>query len=396
MTCSLVSCSVSNIFFKAGDDLTIYLDNMAATPIDPRVAARHRDAMTEHLGNAHSSEHAFGVEAQKAIDSAADTLLRLLHSEADSVTFTPGASAALWLAVEDAIARAVGRCARIAATAVEHPALLGALRRAEREGRIHLTIIAVDETAAPRADVLEVALAEGVDLLCTMAANNEVGTITNLAAISTLAAHYGIRHLIDASQAAGRIDMSDTTSADLVVISGAKAYGPRRAGALVGKLCSHAANLAHEVFGSPDAPAAIALAFAMELRAAEREIDEARLAGMRDALQARLQAAVPELRVNGATGFRLAGSLHVSTPHLSGDAAVARLWGRVAVSTGAACQSGVPGPSHVLSAMAIPDWAKEGAVRIGIGRFNTEDEVVQAGELIAAALNAAAPARIFA
>ncbi|HMS02997.1 MAG TPA: aminotransferase class V-fold PLP-dependent enzyme [Gemmatimonadaceae bacterium] len=373
--------------------MTIYLDNMAATPIDPRVATRHRDAMTEYPGNAHSSEHAFGVEAQKAIDFAADTLLRLLDSEADSVTFTPGASAALWLAIEDAIARTVGRPARIAATAVEHPALLGALRQAECEGRIRLTIVAVDETATPRADALELALAEGVDLLCTMAANNEVGTITDLAAIGSLAARHGARHLVDASQAAGRIDMSGAASADLVVISGAKAYGPRRAGALVGKLGSHAVTLAHDIFGSPDAPAAVALAFAMELRAAERETDEARLAAMRDALQSRLLATVPDLRVNVATGSRLAGSLHVSTPHLPGDAAVGRLWGRVAVSTGAACQSGVPGPSHVLSAMGLPEWAQDGAVRIGIGRFNTDAEIEQAGELIAAALTKATPAR---
>lgn len=368
--------------------MTIYLDNMAATPIDPRVAAHHRAAMADLLGNAHSSEHAFGVESRRAIDGAADTLLRILGSEAEAVCFTPGASAALWLAVEDAIARIVGRPARIAATAVEHPALLSALRRAEREGRIHLTIVAVDETATPRADALEATLAKGVDLLCTMAANNEVGTITEVAMIGALAARHGARHLIDASQAAGRIDMSGAAGADLVVVGGAKVYGPRRAGALVGRLSNHATSLAHDVFGSPDAPAAVALAFAMELRTAERQADEARLARMRDALQSHLLANVPDLRVNGAIDSRLAGSLHVSTPHLPGDAAVARLWERVAVSTGAACQSGVPGPSHVLSAMGIPEWARDGAVRIGLGRFNTEAEIEEAGHLIATALSA--------
>lgn len=381
---------------KPGGDLTIYLDNMAATPIDPRVANCQCTAMAQYPGNGNSSEHAFGVKAQEAIDSSAKSLLRLLGSEAEAVTFTPGASAALWLAVEDAIARAAGRPARIAATAVEHPALLSALRRTERDGRIQLTIVGVDEEATPRLDALEATLAEGVDLLCTMAANNEVGTILDLAAIGQLAAGHGARHLVDASQAAGRIDMSGAAGADLVVVSGAKAYGPRRAGALVGKLSRHAASLAHDIFGSPDVPAAVALAFAMELRGAEREADESRLTRLRDELQSRLMAAVPGLRVNGALGSRLAGSLHVSTPHLPGDAAVASLWGRVAVSTGAACQSGVPGPSHVLSAMGIPEWARDGAVRIGLGRFNTEAEIEQAGDLLIAALSAAAPARIYA
>ena len=366
---------------------------MASTPVDPRVAERHREAMVRYPGNAHSAEHAFGEDAHRAIDGAADTLLRALGSEAEDVTFTPGASAALWLAVEDTVARSVGSTAHVAATAVEHPALLSALRRAEGEGRLRLSIVEVDEAAEPRADALEKALSQGVDLVCTMAANNEVGTISNLVAISTLARKHGARHLIDASQAAGRIDMSGAAAADLVVVSGAKAYGPRRAGALVGKLSAHAAKLAHDVFGSPDAPTAVALAFAMEIRGAEWRADERRLAGMRDALQGRLVAAVPDLRINGALGSRLAGSLHVSTPHLPGEAAVARLWGKVAVSTGAACQSGVPGPSHVLSAMGLPDWVKEGAVRIGVGRFNTEAEIEEAGDLISTALGAAKPTR---
>ncbi|HMQ92620.1 cysteine desulfurase family protein [Amaricoccus sp.] len=373
--------------------MTIYLDNMAATPVDPRVAERHRASMTDNPANAHSSEHSLGVDAKKAIDKASSVLISALGCDDSEITFTPGASAALWLAVEDVIGRVVGRPARIAATETEHPALLGALRRAERDGRVTLAMIAVDEHGAPRIDAVEQALSRGADLLCTMSANNEIGTITDIPLVAAVARHHGVRHLVDASQSAGRIEMSGVLDADLVVVSGAKAYGPRRAGALLGKLSGHAAQLAHEVFGSPDAPAAVALAYAMSLRASEREVDERRLAAMRDALQLHLVDAVPGLRVNGSPFARLAGSLHVSTPHLPGEAVVARLWGQVALSTGAACQSGVPGSSHVLSAMALPEWAQEGAVRIGIGRFNTEDEVAQAGELIAAALNAATPVR---
>lgn len=396
MTSKSSSYSVPARGFGAGDELTIYLDNMAATPVDPRVAECHRAAMTDNPANAHSSEHSFGVDAQETIDKASTALISALGSDDSDITFTPGASAALWLAVEDAIGRATGRPARIAATEVEHPALLSALRRAEREGRATLAMIAVDEYGAPRLDAVEKALGRGADLLCTMAANNEIGTITDIPSVAAVARHHGVRHLVDASQAAGRTEMSGVLEADLVVVSGAKVYGPRRAGALLGKLSGQAARLAHDVFGSPDAPAAVAFAYAMSLRASEYEADERRLAAMRDALQLHLIDAVPGLRVNGSPVARLAGSLHVSTPHLPGEAAVAKLWGQVALSTGAACQSGVPGPSHVLSAMALPEWAKEGAVRIGIGRFNSEDEVAEASELIAAALNAAAPTRRYA
>lgn len=366
---------------------------MAATPIDARVAKRHGFAMLAAPGNAHSSEHAAGVRAKQALDDAAAALLRAFGSDASDVTFTPGASPALWLAIEDAIARAGKRLPRIAATAVEHPALLSALHRAERDGRVHLAVLPVDSVGAPQVEAIERALKDGADLLCTMAVNNEVGTVTDLEPIGELVSRSGARHLIDASQAAGRIDMKHVVAADLVVVSGAKLYGPRRAGALIGGLATSAAVLAHDVFGSPDVPAAVALAFAAQLRAEEFGGDEARLLLMRDALQTHLLDAVEGLRINGSPDKRLAGSLHVSTPHVPGDVVVSRLWGRVEISTGAACQSGVPGPSHVLTAMGLPDWAREGAVRIGLGKMNTEQEVEEAGTLIAEALSAAEPVR---
>ncbi|MDO7843556.1 aminotransferase class V-fold PLP-dependent enzyme [Sphingomonas sp. CA1-15] len=369
---------------------------MAATPVDPRVADRHRAAMLDNPGNAHSAEHAVGVAARQALDAAGEAVLRAIESREDVVTFTPGASAALWLAVEDAIARTVGRVARVAATAVEHPALLSALRHAERGGRLQLTILPVDAQGAPVVEALATALRDSVDLVCTMAANNEVGTITDLAHICAVVRAAGARHLVDASQAAGRLAMPALAKADLIVVSGAKLYGPRRSGALIGALCGHAETLAHDVFGSPDVPAAVALAYALDLRVAERDADETRLAYLRDRLQADLTAAVPDLRINGDPTARLAGSLHISTPHLPGEAVVARLWGKVAVSTGAACQSGAPGPSHVLSAMDMPDWARDGAVRIGLGRFNSAEEVAEAGALIASALTLTLPARRYA
>lgn len=376
--------------------MTIYLDNLAATPTDPRVAEHHCQATSRFPGNPHSSEHSAGAEAQDAIDQAAASFLTALGSRSDQVLFTPGASAALWLAVEDTISRTALRPPRIAASAAEHPALLSALRRAENSGRALLTIITVDDNGAPCLDAVDQVLKGGIDLLCTMAANNEVGTISDLSAIRLLAERSGTRLLVDASQAAGKIEMADALSADLIVVSGAKIYGPRRSGALIGPLSKAALDQAHQLFGSPDAPTAVALSFAMQLRTAGREADEPRLAQLRDRLQSMLMEQVPGLRVNGHQQSRLAGSLHVSTPHLAGDAAVARLWGRVAISTGAACQTGVPGPSHVLAAMNLPEWARDGAVRIGLGRFNTEEEIEEAGKLIAAALNAAEPVKRFA
>lgn len=376
--------------------MSIYLDNLAATPVDPRVAKYHCKAMAVYLGNAHSAEHSAGVEAQQAIDHAAAGILENLGCQSEDLLFTPGASSALWLAVEDCVARVPDRPARIAVSAAEHPALLSALTRAAGQGRIELTTIAVDSQGAPCLGSIGQAIRSGTDLVCTMAANNEVGTISDVASISALVASSGARLLVDASQAAGKIDLGEAMHADLIVISGAKIYGPRRTGALIGSLSKKARELAHDLLGSPDPASASALSFAVELRDRERHIDEPRLERMRDRLQARLEDRVSGLRINGSTATRLAGSLHVSTPHAPGEAVVAQLYGRVAISTSAACQSGVPGSSHVLDAMGLPDWAREGAVRIGLGRFNSEHEVEEAGELIARALTAAQPDRKYA
>src|SRR5206468_3552480 len=148
-----------------------------------------------------------------------------------------------------------------------------------------------------------------------------------------------------------------------------------RVGVLIGRISDSTATLAKAMFGSPDAAGASAMAMACNLRALEMADDEDRLAAMRDHLQSFLEGNVPGLVVNGNQPARLAGSLHVSAPGIPGEAVVARLWDQVTLSTGAACKSGVAGPSHVLSAMGIPEWAADAGVRIGLGRFNTHQEV---------------------
>ena len=381
-------CSVRASLSEAGRAVAIYLDNLAATPIDPRVADHHRAAMTAHAANAASSEHSAGAAAAGIEEEARGEIAAALGHEPSDVTLTPGASAALWLAIEDATFRAAGKRARIVASAAEHPALLASMSAAERSGRAEVTLVGVDATGAPHLDRIEAALLGGADLACFMAANNEIGTITNLEPILAAVRRAGVRLLVDASQAAGRIPLDQVALADLIVLSGAKMYGPRRSGALVGPISPSARLRALDLFGSPDPASASALAYALRLRLNERESDEPHIAKMRDLLEVELMRRVPKLRVNGDRGARLAGSLHVSTPHLPGEAAVARLWGRVAVSTGSACRSGVPGPSHVLSAMPLPDWVREGAIRIGLGRFTTEAEIEDAGTLIVEALGA--------
>lgn len=359
---------------------------MAATPVDPRIAEHHAAMMLALPANAHSGEHAHGAEAGATIDAAAHDVAVFAGCRAADVHFTPGASPGLWAALEDVLQRTAGRSARLLVSAAEHPSLITHVRHAERAGRAEVIFLPVDPTGAPELERLAAALSNGADLVCTMAANNEVGTLTDLAPIVALAKEAGAKLLVDASQAAGRVPLIDAVMADYLVLSGAKMYGPRRVGVLIGQISDSTATLAKAMFGSPDAAGAGAMSMACNLRALEMADDEIRLAAMRDRLQSFLEDNVPGLVVNGNQSARLAGSLHVSAPGIPGEAVVARLWGQVTLSTGAACQSGVPGPSHVLSAMGIPEWTADAGVRIGLGRFNTEDEVEAAATLISAAM----------
>lgn len=358
---------------------------MAATPVDPRVADHHRQVMLALPGNGNSAEHAHGVAAAETLEAAAVDVGRFACRPASQVYFIPGASAALWLAIEDVIATSA-RPPRIVASAAEHPSLLAHLRQAEAEGRAAVTIFAVDAAGLPRLDALAKALVGGADLVCAMAANNEVGTITAMGPIATQARDAGARLLVDASQVAGRSAMTDYGVANYLVLSGAKMYGPRRVGVLVGDIGEKARFRGETLFGSPDVAAASAMAKACTLRAEERDMDEARIGTMRDRLQSLLVDAIPDLVVNGTGARRVAGSLHISVPDMPGEAVVARLWNKVSLSTGAACQSGAPGPSHVLLAMGVTEWIADGAVRIGVGRFNQPEEMDEAGAFIAAAM----------
>lgn len=366
--------------------MSIYFDNMAGTPIDPRVAEVHSNVSLQTMGNPQSRENADGEEAGRVLETAARNAREPFDGRFDETIFTPGAAPALWLAVESAIEMQRSRPLRVALSRAEHPALIAALVRARDAGRLEIVDIEVEEDGAPDLASLETALDGGIDLVCAMAVNNEVGTISDLAAIADLTSRSGARLLVDGSQAFGRIPHDTLALADVLVLSGAKMYGPRRSGVLLGSLGSGARGLAHDVFGTPDVASAASLVHAMRLRVEEGASDEVRIASMRNRLEDALVDRVPGLRVNGGDQ-RIAGCLHVSTPHLPGEAVVGRVWGRISISTGAACQSGVPGPSHVVSAMGLDEWACDGAVRIGIGRFNTDQEIDAAIDILGEALS---------
>lgn len=385
----------------------IYLDYQATTPVDPRVAAKVLQAMTEGFGNASSLDHEFGDRAAAAVKTAARHVATLVGAAPRDVIFTSGATESLNLAIQGTlnaltslaqVGRGVGGegLPRIAISAVEHRAVLDICKALHHQGRIELIQIPVDAQARLDLGQLEQACASGLDLLCTMAANNEVGTLYPIDKIAAIAQRYQIPLLCDACQAVGKVPIQfNEWSLTILALSGHKIYGPQGVGALVVRRDHRLVPLLYGGGqqrglrpGTLNLPGIVGLGEACRLRAVEMAVDEAEIAERRDHLQVLLQDHIPDLVINGDLQNRLAGNLHISIPGLPNSAIIARVRHQIAISTGSACSSGVEAPSHVLRAMALADPIVEGALRIGLGKFSTDEDIDHATEILAQAVRA--------
>ena len=368
----------------------IYLDHHATTPVDPRVADAVVHAMTGVFGNANSIDHAFGEAAGALVATASEAVATLVGSAPEDVYFTSGSTEAIRLALAHAISQGLRSPLRVALTKIEHKAVIDAVSIAARSGQVKPCWVEVDAQGRLPPDSLQAALDAGVDLVCLMAANNEVGTIYPVPEVALQTRECGAAIMVDATQAAGRIPLhAFDWGIDYLVVSAHKLYGPKGVGALispVGDLRTQISNIIWASEGTPNVPGIAGFGEACRLRHLEMAEDEPRIAALRDRLQSGLTASIPDLAVNGDLSRRLSGNLHISVPGIPNDAIMARLRKKVAISTGSACASGAHGPSHVLQAMALSEELQEGALRIGVGKFNTEDEIDRAAKEIIAAV----------
>lgn len=372
----------------------IYLDHHATTPVDPRVATVVLHAMTTAFGNSNSVEHVYGEVAAALVFAARRELAELAGAETEGVHFTSGSSESIQLAVAHAITSCQHRPLRVAMSTVEHRAVLDAVASYERQGEAAICWLPVDGQARLDLAALEDACQEGVDLVCVTAANNEVGTLYPIEDIARIAARSGALTLIDGTQAVGRIPIqAGAWGITYLTISAHKIYGPKGIGALVvppelDVRLTHGSTPGTGD-GTPNVPGIAGLGEACRLRRLEMGDDEPRMAAQRDRLEALLLAGIDGLVVNGDRDRRLSNNLHVSVPDVPNDAVVTRLRRYVALSTGAACSSGAQMPSHVLRAMGLSDALQEGALRIGTGKFTSDEEIERAAEHIERAVAAA-------
>lgn len=368
----------------------IYLDYHATTPVDPRVAQKLLHYTIEEFGNASSIDHEYGDQAEEAVKQAAKHVARLIDALPREIIWTSGATESINLAIQGSLPPNPEKPYRIALLPLEHKAVLDTCQALEQRGWAELIYLNVDSKGRLDLKHLEQVCAQGLSLLCVMAANNEIGNIYPVQKIGQITQQYGVPFLCDASQAVGKIPIQfEDWGITYLAISAHKLYGPKGVGALVFR---RGYKLEPLIFGGGhqrgmrsgtlNVPGIVGLGEACRLRTLEMEEDEQAIGDKRDKLQKLLQERIPDLIVNGDTGSRLAGNLHISLPGIPNSAVVSRVRSQLALSTGSACSSGVEAPSHVLQALDMPSEIIEGALRIGIGKFTTEQEIEQAVDIL--------------
>ena len=387
----------------------IYLDHHATTPVDPEVVAAMMPWFTERFGNAASQTHRYGWDAEAAVELARETLADALGArEPREVVFTSGATESDNLALAGAIG-----ITKLAVSAIEHPAVLEVARVLEQRG-VALHVLPVDGEGRVDLGALDAALADGVELVSVMAANSEVGVVAPLAEIGRRCAEHGALFHCDAAQAFGKLPIDvDEMGIDLLSASAHKLHGPKGVGLLYvrrrrrdgrGRLRLTPLQVGGGQewglrAGTLPVPLIAGFGKAIELAGARRADDAARLAALRDRFWKAL-AAVPGVHWNGPPPGpeRLPGNLNVAFDGVEASSLIPELPG-LALSTGSACSSARPEPSHVLAAMGLADARIAGSLRIGLGRDNDEAEVDTAAAEIADACarlrgdRAAAPRR---
>lgn len=373
----------------------IYLDHNATTPVDPRVLEAMLPYFSQDFGNAASRSHVFGWRAAAAVDLAREEVARAVGARsADEIVFTSGATESINLAMKGAAEARVGTRDHLIVAATEHRAVLDTAQALASAG-CSVSIVPVDAAGLVDPDAIRLAIGPRTLLVCVMAANNEIGALQPLAEIGSVCRERGVLFHCDAAQAAGKILLDvEAQQIDLLALSGHKLYGPKGVGALYVRarprvrLVPQIHGGGHERglrSGTLPVPLVVGLARALALCLEEREAESKRLAGLRDRLLSRLRAEACDVEVNGHPDLRLPGNLNLSFAGVDAAALLLAL-PDVALSTGSACSSAEPRPSHVLAALGLPAARIRSALRIGIGRFNTEAEIDQVAESLVRAV----------
>jgi cysteine desulfurase len=381
----------------------IYMDNHATTRVDPRVLEAMLPYFDEHYGNAGSVNHAFGGQARDAVAAAREQLASAIGATASEIIFTSGATESNNLAIFGAAERRRRKGNHIVSVVTEHHAVLDPLATLVARG-FEVTLLPVQPNGAQRAGLItadEVArvLRDDTLLVSVMMANNEIGAVQPIAEIGRLCKARGVLFHCDATQALGKLPIDvEELQVDLLSISAHKVYGPKGIGALHVRRRNPIVRLEPQIFGGGqerglrsgtlNVPGIVGFGRAAEIAVAEMPGEAARLTRLRQRLFNGLTHALDEVTLNGPAlddAIRLTGNLNLAFAYVQGEALLLEIR-ELAVSSGAACTSANPEPSHVLRALGLDDDLTKSSLLFGLGRFNTEEEVDFAVERVVAAV----------
>ena len=366
--------------------LPIFMDSQSTTPVDPRVLDAMLPYFTEKFGHPASRNHPFGWEAEGAVDRARGELAKLIGArDPKELVFTSGGTESINLALKGVAEMYREKGNHIVTTAIEQRAGLDVCKRLERQG-FAVTYLAGGADGLVDPEAIRAALTDKTILISVMLANNEIGTVQDIAAIGALAKEKGIVFHTDATQAVGKVPVDvEAMGIDLLSSTSHMLYGPKGVGALYVRRKGPRVRLAPMIDGgghergmrSGTVPVPLAVGFG---RAAEicREVmpDESkRLAGLRDRLQDAILSRVDEAFLNGHPERRLPHNLNISFAYVEGESVLMGLNKEVALASGSACTSSTLEPSYVISALGVNAELAHSSIRFGLHRFSTEEEV---------------------
>lgn len=363
---------------------SVYLDYHATTPIDPRVLDAMMPYLKDKFGNAASKQHAFGWVADEAVEIARGQVAVLMGAKAREIIFTSGATEANNLALFGVAQSYAAKGKHVITVATEHKSVLDPCGLLKKNG-YEVTTLKVDRRGHIDLKALEEAIVKETILLTVMAANNEIGTLHPMAAIGKLAKKHQVLFHTDAAQAVGKIPMDvEAMNIDLLSLTAHKIYGPKGVGALYIRSREPHVQVTAQMLGggherglrSGTLPVPLIVGFgkACALAAEEMAGEAKRLAELRDRLQAGIVGQLPGVTQNGDTDERLPHNLNLSFAGVKAEAVMIKM-DTIAVSTGSACTTGSPKPSHVLRAIHLSEDLSHASIRFGLGRFTTAEEI---------------------
>ena len=369
--------------------LPIYLDYSATTPVDPRVAEKMIPWLTEKFGNPASRSHAFGWEAEAAVEEARQEVANLVNADPKEIVWTSGATESDNLAIKGAAHFYSGKGKHLITVKTEHKAVVDTCRELERQG-FAVTYLDVQENGLIDLEAFKNALRPDTIVVSVMFVNNEIGVIQPIAEIGEICREKGIIFHVDATQAPGKVDIDlATLKVDLMSFSAHKVYGPKGIGALYirrkprVRLEAQMHGGGHERgFRSGTLPThqIVGMGEAFRLARLEMVEENQRIRALRDRLLQGLLS-IEEVFVNGDLEQRVPQNLNISFAYVEGESMMMAIKD-LAVSSGSACTSASLEPSYVLRALGRNDELAHSSIRFTLGRFNTEEEIDYAIKLL--------------